>query len=240
MHQLIHANCVDALPAMPDKSIDCIVTDLPYAIGIDYGDYLDNVENLRALIAEALPEMRRVARRVAFTCGIRTIALFPEPTWILCWHFSGCGMSPWGFNSWCPILVYGSDPDFRLRMRRTDILHCSSSSRVEHVEHPCPKPLAFARKLISRVAPSPADTILDPFMGSGTTGVAAIQLGHKFIGIERNVDYVAVAERRIAAASPDFQLTLNLATQESINGTTIVSQPTQISAHGEALGQEED
>jgi DNA modification methylase len=70
------------------------------------------------------------------------------------------------------------------------------------------------RKLINRVAPSPADTILDPFMGSGTTGVAAIQLGHKFIGIEMNGDYLAIAQRRIAQASPDFQLTLDLTAKD--------------------------
>ena len=75
-------------------------------------------------------------------------------------------------------------------------------------------PLPFVRKLINRVAPSPADTILDPFMGSGTTGVAAIQLGHKFIGIEVNGCYLAVAKRRIAQATPDFHSTLELTAKD--------------------------
>jgi site-specific DNA-methyltransferase (adenine-specific) len=42
------------------------------------------------------------------------------------------------------------------------------------------------------------DTVLDPFMGSGTTGVACARLGREFIGIEMNPEYVAIAERRIA------------------------------------------
>ena len=44
------------------------------------------------------------------------------------------------------------------------------------------------------------DTILDPFMGSGTTGVACVQTGRNFIGIEIDPDYFAIAERRIKEA----------------------------------------
>jgi DNA modification methylase len=212
MYELIHGNCIDALRNMPDKSVDCVVTDMPYGIGIDFGDYVDNVENLRTLIAEALPEMRRVARRVVLTTGIRNLFLYPQPTWVLCWHYFGGSPSPWGFNGWQPVLVYGTDPDFRLRMRHSDIIRADKAdpSRLSPIDHPTPKPLGFMRKLINRVAPSPADVILDPFMGSGTTGVAAIQLGHKFIGIEVNGDYLAIAKRRIAQASPDFTHTIEL------------------------------
>ena len=51
-----------------------------------------------------------------------------------------------------------------------------------------------------------ADTVLDPFMGSGTTGVAAIQLGRKFIGIEREPKYFEIACRRIEQAVSQGQL----------------------------------
>lgn len=102
----------------------------------------------------------------------------------------------------------------RLKMTHTDVINSSSSALSDRTEHPCPKPLPFMRKLINRVAPSPADVILDPFMGSGSTGVAAIQLGHKFIGIEMNGDYLALAKRRIAQATPDFQFTLDLTAKE--------------------------
>ena len=53
-------------------------------------------------------------------------------------------------------------------------------------------------------------------MGSGTTGVAAIQLGHRFIGIEINGDYLAIAKRRIAEARPDFTQTLDLIAEKGI------------------------
>jgi modification methylase len=76
------------------------------------------------------------------------------------------------------------------------------------------KPLGIVRNLLLNAATAPGSIVLDPFMGSGTTGVAAIQLGHRFIGIERNGDYLAIAKRRIAEARPDFQLTLDLTAME--------------------------
>jgi site-specific DNA-methyltransferase (adenine-specific) len=214
MYELILGNCIDVMRSMPDKSVDCIVTDMPYGIGVDFGEYRDNVENLEALIDEALPEMRRVAQRVVITPGVRNLFLYPEPTWTLGWFFGGGCRGRWGFNHWQPVLAYGVDPLHRLKMMHTDVIRANNAALEDRSEHPCPKPLPFVRKLINRVAPSSADVILDPFMGSGTTGVAAIQLGHKFIGIEMNGDYLAIAKRRIAQARPDFQLTLNLTAKE--------------------------
>ena len=62
-----------------------------------------------------------------------------------------------------------------------------------------PKPLSFIIKLVGK-ASLPDETILDPFMGSGTTGVAAMQLGRKFIGIEIEPKYFDIACERIENA----------------------------------------
>ena len=70
--------------------------------------------------------------------------------------------------------------------------------------HPTQKPLPLMRWCIEQ-AGNP-QTILDPFMGSGTTGVAAIQLGRKFIGIEREPKYFDIACKRIEAAYAQGQL----------------------------------
>jgi len=64
--------------------------------------------------------------------------------------------------------------------------------------HPCVKPLALMRYLVRLVTP-PNGTILDPFMGSGTTGMAAKIEGFRFIGIEKEQEYIEIAERRIEA-----------------------------------------
>ena len=73
-----------------------------------------------------------------------------------------------------------------------------------HREHPTQKPLALMHWCIEQ-AGNP-ETILDPFMGSGTTGVAAIQLGRKFIGIEREPKYFDIACKRIEQAHAQGKL----------------------------------
>ncbi|MBQ1764317.1 MAG: site-specific DNA-methyltransferase [Aquincola sp.] len=72
-------------------------------------------------------------------------------------------------------------------------------------EHMTQKPVALMSELVGLFA-NPAETILDPFMGSGTTGVAAVMAGRKFIGIERDERYFAVARRRIEEAQKQVNL----------------------------------
>ena len=79
-----------------------------------------------------------------------------------------------------------------------------AATNAERVAHPTQKPLAVMRWCIEQ-AGNPA-TILDPFMGSGTTGVAAIQLGRKFTGIEREPKYFDIACKRIEQAYAQGQL----------------------------------
>lgn len=66
-------------------------------------------------------------------------------------------------------------------------------------KHPTQKPLALLERIIL-ASTKENDLILDPFMGSGTTGVAAVKLGRQFIGIERDSEYFALADRRICDA----------------------------------------
>jgi len=73
--------------------------------------------------------------------------------------------------------------------------------------HPTVKPVALMRYLIRLVTPK-GGTVLDPFMGSGTTAVAAIEEGVEWIGCEREPEYVAIIEARIAAAQPGMGLNL--------------------------------
>jgi site-specific DNA-methyltransferase (adenine-specific) len=67
--------------------------------------------------------------------------------------------------------------------------------------HPNQKPIALMRWCIERLKLKAGSTILDPYMGSGTVGVAAIQLGFNYIGIEIDPEYHAIAKRRIRATA---------------------------------------
>jgi site-specific DNA-methyltransferase (adenine-specific) len=68
-----------------------------------------------------------------------------------------------------------------------------------HGRHPTQKPLALLERVLEASA-APGDLVLDPFCGSGTTGVAARQAGCRFLGVERDPAYVALAARRLRAA----------------------------------------
>ena len=70
-------------------------------------------------------------------------------------------------------------------------------------QHPTQKPVALARHFIE-LHTKPGDTVLDPFVGSGTTGVACMQTGRNFIGIELDPNYYKMAEKRINTVPPSL------------------------------------
>jgi DNA modification methylase len=79
------------------------------------------------------------------------------------------------------------------------------------VAHPTQKPLSLMRWCISRLKLAPGTLVVDPYCGSGTTGVAAMMEGMQFLGIEREARYVETARRRIAAAADQGTLDLEAA-----------------------------
>jgi modification methylase len=102
-----------------------------------------------------------------------------------------------------------------LQMRSDWLLPvCTGAERLKdaegHKAHPTQKPEALLHRVLLATT-RPGDTVLDPFFGTGTTGAVAKRLGRRFIGIERDPDYVAVARERIAAIepAPDEALTLH-------------------------------
>lgn len=78
---------------------------------------------------------------------------------------------------------------------------------ADKLVHPNEKPVSLMRQLVMAVTTTGA-TVLDPFMGSGTTGVACMQTGRNFIGIEIDPGYFAIAKRRIEAAQAQMILPL--------------------------------
>ena len=85
--------------------------------------------------------------------------------------------------------------------------YCAKTSKRERGEgnnHPTVKPIALMRYLCRLITP-PSGIVLDPFMGSGSTGMAAAAEGFDFIGIELDPDYLAIAKRRIQTSQSDHE-----------------------------------
>ena len=90
---------------------------------------------------------------------------------------------------------------------RRAVINCEMNATLngdQYFKHPTQKPIKLLNSLVRRIPRG--DTILDPFMGSGTTGVACVKLGRKFIGIEIDEGYFDIAVKRIQEAyrQPDF------------------------------------
>ena len=91
-----------------------------------------------------------------------------------------------------------------IRMPQVD---ASGEFAIDGKAHPTEKPVALMQHYIEN-STQPGDIVLDPFMGSGTTGVAAIRSGRKFIGIEKDAEWFDVACKRLRAAYDNFQPSL--------------------------------
>jgi site-specific DNA-methyltransferase (adenine-specific) len=91
-----------------------------------------------------------------------------------------------------------------MRMPST-VIDISNNLGSEGGKHPTQKPIALMEYFIKTYS-NEGDLILDPFLGSGTTGIAAKNLDRKFIGIELDPEYFAIAQERIANAQPETGL----------------------------------
>jgi DNA modification methylase len=120
---------------------------------------------------------------------------------------AGSGRHVWGWKQFLPVLLYGKSPTLIKGLGATcpTAIESSEMPTAESREHPVPKPVGYMTWSV-KLASEPGETILDPFMGSGTTGVAAVKLGRKFIGIEIEPKYFDIACRRISDAlkQPDM------------------------------------
>ena len=191
---IYRGDCLEVLPTLAPGSVDAVVTDPPYGIGLKYATYIDSEESWFQLIDTVVPMCRRLARVVVMpSCAIKRIGWWYEhhrPDWLIAWYKGSPGhRSAIGFNDWEPHVVWG-------RPLRPMHDHFQTVCGFDDNEHPCPKPVAWAKWLVERVADD-EDIVLDPFMGSGTTGVACIHTGRKFIGIEIDPGYFEIARERL-------------------------------------------
>lgn len=203
--QLYLGDCLEILPTLP--KVDAVVTDPPYGIGFPYEGYEDTLVNLEALVASFVPNCRALAARAIITPGVSNVQRYPVADWIGAWTWETTAtFGKLGFSQWQPILYYGADLEGFGSVNgalKSDRIHfAGGAAKIDGGAgdiHTCPKPLGFMLRLLTRFTRE-SETILDPFMGSGTTGVACAQLGRKFIGIEIEPKYFDIACRRIEAA----------------------------------------
>lgn len=204
-------DCMDVLPTL--QKADAVVTDPPYGIGEaaganksrsklakarDYGN--DEWDN--APISAELLQLVLDAGKSLVIFGGNYYALPPARCWLV-WDkqngtsdFADCELAWTNLDKAVRRIVWA----WNGFIRKGEMSRSSWSLR----SHPTEKPVGVMGWCIEQVGD--AQTILDPFMGSGTTGVAAVQLGRSFIGIEREPKYFDIACKRIEQAVAQGQL----------------------------------
>ena len=216
-------DCMDILPTL-DK-VDAVITDPPYGIGesskkiesrqrkiggnskamADQRDYGEFEWDKSPPTNELIELIRTKGNHQAFFGG-NYFVLPPTSCWLI-WDklngdndFADCELC---WTNW-PKAVR------RLQWRWNGMIRQGNEERY----HPTQKPLEVMKWVITLCPKS--ETILDPFMGSGTTGVAAIQMGRKFIGIERETRYFDIACKRIEQSSRQVDMFIEKPMQEQV------------------------
>jgi len=204
----------DARDIVDDIAFDSVIMDPPYGVelkakrakqrrggvSVRLGSYsFDDVpEYVRDVVVPLVSGLRRRARAIAVTPGTRNMWLYPPADDVGCFYSAaGTGMGRWGFTCSQPILYYGSDPYLRTGAgSRPNSFGQSYPNDANTFDHPCAKPLPMWRWLVTRVTLTD-EVVLDPFVGSGTTLVAAKARGQHAIGIEIEERYCEVAANRL-------------------------------------------
>ena len=190
---IYHGDCLDLLPIV---SADVAITDPPYNVGLKYTKKTDDSRaDYSKWCGAWFRLLRNAAKTVALTPGTPNVHLWldmEEPDlWLCNWRPNGHGYSKAGFCHWEPMLVWGPVQG----KRKTDVIRAPIINIPEAEPHPCPKPVAWAEGAINLLAPD-GGTVLDPFIGSGTTLVAAKKLGRKAIGMEIEERYCEISANR--------------------------------------------
>jgi site-specific DNA-methyltransferase (adenine-specific) len=197
-------DCFQIMPNLPQ--VEAVITDPPYGIGFKYRTYDDAPEKYPAL-------MRRLVPMLTTVCDGGPCFVWQSPLKANQWHrwfpedyriLAGCKAYPPRNGkqpclSWDPIIFWSEKSRLWHQVPRdwhlVDLAPYDGYRGDNPV--PCPRPLAQVEFLCRELN---ASSILDPFMGSGTTGVAAVRAGKRFVGIEQDPVYFQYACDRIRKA----------------------------------------
>jgi site-specific DNA-methyltransferase (adenine-specific) len=208
-------DCRDVLPTL--ARADAIVTDPPFCVGFKYASHDDRPEAYEPHGGYGAWLMDRLERAERL-CGPgapvfvwqaapnfrRFHEWFPRDWRVFCAAKNFVQMRPTPMQ-WCfdPILVWWTPGEKGWSAgTATRDFHIANTAPViatpENIEkgHPCPRPLDQVVHIVEQWC-KPGAIILDPFMGSGTTGLAAVKMGRGFVGIESEPKYFDIAARRI-------------------------------------------
>lgn len=201
--RLILGDCLEVLPAL--GRVDVIITDPPYGMKFQSNHRNQKHEIISGDNSDEL---------LLFACGLKphhssyifcrwdNLQVIPKPKSMITWIKNNWSMGDLEHehSRQTEVCVFYPGPShYFANGRPSDVVY---APRTQNIYHSTEKPV----ELMYKVAEWTAGAILDPFMGSGTTGVACGRLGRQFIGIEIDPKYFDIACRRIEAAQRQADL----------------------------------
>ena len=229
LNNIYNEDCYEAIKNIPDKSIDLIVMDPPYEInangsggsfGVEKRDYHNDVSRKLnyGISNEILKELVRVMKKINIYiwCNKTQIRQYLD-------FFEGLGATSdlltWHKTNPIPTCnnKYLSDTEYCLYFRKDGVplygdyetkkkyyVSATNTEDKKMYKHPTIKPINIVKNLIINSSKE-NDIVLDPFMGSGTTALAAKELGRNYIGFEIDKKYHKIAINRLNGLTADGQ-----------------------------------
>lgn len=207
-YTLHQGDCIPFMLNLPAESVTVVISDPPYGTELIVGGYsrknktIENDKDL-SIVARAFSEFSRLIGNgyAAVFFSPRNMPEFFQTikgVWYghIVWNKKAPGMGQGirYMHENIAIFQFGEP-----RPPAENIFSIINALKV-NAEHPHQKPVAAMKRLIEWLT-MPGDVVFDPFMGSGTTGVACMELDRDFIGCELDEKHFAVAEQRIKAAA---------------------------------------
>lgn len=206
-------DALQLLPTWSARFADVVVADPPYGNACAYGSSRRTIagDEHPLIGAQGIAASHRALRRDATAyvfCGAKHLGLLQHffacysrfrLREVLVWDKGRPGYGSTFRRSYENILVLEKG---RPRYRETTIATVLAHARADTRLHPHAKPVALLQRLI-RASSDEGGIVLDPFAGSGSTGVAAVTAGRRFVGIEVDPGYAEIARARLRDATPN-------------------------------------
>ena len=215
MNKVICGDCLEVMKDIPEKSIDAVITDPPFGIGFKYTAGKDVANNAKAYWLWFEPiynEILRVTKDGGFISIWQAQLYFKN-----FWNWFGDDIHVYaGCKNFVQLrktqINYGYDPIVMFYKKGTPLrplkpkrnidffvantaAMVSDTKRIER-NHPCPRPIDQTTTIVENFTCENA-LVLDPFAGSGTTGVACKNLNRNYILIEKEPEYVEIIKKRL-------------------------------------------
>ncbi|QEJ96954.1 DNA-methyltransferase [Treponema phagedenis] len=212
--ELLHGDCLDFLPKIPDESIQSIITDPPYFLGMTHNGRKGCFNDLaicKPFYEKLFKEYKRILKPdgcIYFFCDWRSYAFYYP---LLDSVMQVKNLLVWEKHGRPSLNVYGSGHElimFSGKIKKSyktniidDVASFNIGARKTNGEkiHPTQKPIELMEKFIFD-STDEGDVVLDSFMGSGTTGIACLNTNRRFIGMEIDDNYFNIAKNRLETA----------------------------------------